>query len=158
MDDCREGRMSVEETAMLSGQADRWSPARIFMLVSVLYHLPLGIAGLVYDQTFPIGAAAAESAGSDHVFGIFETNGWHSLAALLLGIASLYFMMRPRGARAAALAIGVFHVGIVVAFSVWPSETFWIASNTADQFIHSFTAIAGIGAALLTRDGQTARA
>lgn len=27
------------------------------MLASTLYHLPLGIAGLIYDQTFPIGAA-----------------------------------------------------------------------------------------------------
>ena len=150
--------MDVEGTAMLRDQSGRWSPARMFMLVSALYHLPLGIAGLIYDQTFPIGAAAAESAGSAHIFGIFETNGWHSVAGLVLGIASLYFMMRPRGARAAALAIGVFHVGLVVAFSVWPSENFWIASNTADQIVHSFTAIAGTGAGLLTRDGQTERA
>jgi hypothetical protein len=121
------------------------------MLVSALYHLPLGIAGLLYDQTFPIGSAEAERAGSDQVFGIFETNGWHSLAALLLGAVSLYFVMRPRHARDVALAIGVQHVGLVVAFIVWPSETFWMASNAADQIIHSFTAIAGIGAALLTR-------
>jgi hypothetical protein len=47
------------------------------MLVSALYHLPLGIAGLLYDQTFPIGSAEAERAGSEHVFGVFETNGWH---------------------------------------------------------------------------------
>jgi hypothetical protein len=124
------------------------------MLVSAIYHLPLGIAGLLYDQTFPIGSDEAERAGSDHIFGIFETNGWHSLAALLLGVVSLYFLMRPRHARAAALAIGVFHVGIVVALIAWPPETFWLASNAADQVVHSFTAIAGIGAALLTRDTQ----
>jgi hypothetical protein len=128
------------------------------MLASALYHFPLGIAGLLYDQTFPIGSAEAERAGSDHVFGIFETNGWHSLAALLLGAISLYFMMRPRGARVVALTIGVQHVGLVVAFIVWPAETFWMASNAADQIVHSFTAIAGIGAALLTRDKQAAPA
>ena len=128
-----------------------WSPARVFMLISALYHLPLGIAGLVYDQTFPIGAAATERAGSDHVFGIFETNGWHSLAALGLGAASLYLMVRPRRARDAALSIGVFHVGIVAALIAFPPETFWLASNTADQIVHSSTAIGGIGSALLTR-------
>jgi hypothetical protein len=120
------------------------------MLVSALYHLPLGIAGLLYDQTFPFSPAAAERAGSDHVFGIFETNGWHSVAALVLGAVSLYFMMRPRRARDAALAIGVLHVGIVLALLIWEPETFWLASNTADQFVHSFTAVGGIGSGLLT--------
>jgi hypothetical protein len=138
-------------------RAQRWSPARIFMLVSVLYHLPLGIAGLVYDQTFPIGSAEAASAGSELVFGIFETNGWHSVAALAVGALSLYFMMRPRRARDAAMAIGIFHVGIVSSLIIWPPETFWLASNAADQVVHSFTAIAGIGAALLTRHAQPAR-
>jgi hypothetical protein len=121
---------------------------------SALYHLPLGIVGLLYDRTFPIGSAEAEHAGSDHIFGIFETNGWHSSAALVLGVVSLYFTMRPRRAREVALAIGVLHVGIVASLIAWPPETFWLASNAADQIIHSFTAIAGIGTALLTRDTQ----
>jgi hypothetical protein len=134
--------------------SDRWTPARTFMLVSVLYHLPLGIAGLLYDRTFPIGSAEAERAGSEHIFGIFETNGWHSLAAVALGVVSVYFLMRPRRARDAALAIGVLHVWVFVSLIVWPPETFWLASNAADQVIHSFTAVAGIGAALLTRDTE----
>jgi hypothetical protein len=140
--------MKVEGTAVLPPQSERWSPARVFMLVSTLYHLPLGIAGLLYNQAFPIGQAAAERAAHDHIFGIFETNGWHSLAALGLGAVSLYFTMRPRRAREAALAIGVLHVGIVAALIVWPPETFSLASNAADQVVHSFTAIAGIGTAL----------
>lgn len=146
--------MEVQAAVGLPRRAQRWSPARIFMLVSALYYLPLGIAGLLYDQTFPIGSAAAESAGSDLVFGVFETNGWHSLASLVLGAVSLYFAMRPRGARIAALAIGVQHVGLVAAFIAWPPETFWMASNVADQIVHSFTAIGGIGSALLTRDTE----
>jgi hypothetical protein len=148
--------VEVQGTAGFPVPANRWTPARIFMLVSALYHLPLGIVGLLYDQTFPIGSAEAEHAGSDHIFGIFETNGWHSLAALVLGVVSLYFMMRPRRARDAALAIGVFHVGLVAALIAWPPETFWLASNAADQIIHSFTAIAGIGTALLTRGTHVA--
>ncbi|HWL65814.1 MAG TPA: DUF4383 domain-containing protein [Actinomycetota bacterium] len=147
-------RLGAQATVDLPGGIHRWLPARIFMLVSALYHLPLGLSGLVYDQTFPIGSGAAERAGSEMIFGVFETNGWHSLAAVLLGVVSLYFTLRPRGARPAALAIGVQHVFLVIAFIVWPSETFWMASNNADQVVHSFTAIVGIGSALLTRDGQ----
>ena len=150
--------LAVRASHVADKTQERWSPARIFMLISVLYHLPLGIAGLIYDQTFPVGAVEAEHAGSDHIFGIFETNGWHSLAALALGVFSVYFMMRPRRARDAALVIGVLHVGIVIAFIAWPPETFWFASNTADQIVHSFTAIGGIGAAMLSRDTRSAEA
>ncbi|HEV3474233.1 MAG TPA: DUF4383 domain-containing protein [Actinomycetota bacterium] len=130
---------------------ERWTPARIFMLVAAVWHLPLGIAGLIYDQTFPIGATAAEHAGSEHVFGIFETNGWHSLAALILGIVTAYFTIYPRRAREAALFLGVFHVGLVVSLVVWEPSTFWLASNDADQIVHASTAIGGIASALLTK-------
>lgn len=127
-----------------------WTPARIFMLVSVLYHLPLGITGLLYDQTFPIGSTAAGRAPSEFIFGIFETNGWHSLAGLLIGLLSLYFLLRPARAREAALGIGVLHVGVFVGLLLWPPNTFWLASNAADQVIHAFTAVAGIVAGLMT--------
>lgn len=121
------------------------------MLAAAVWHLPLGIVGLVHDQTFPVGATAAERAGSEHIFGIFETNGWHSLAALILGIITACFTMYPRRARDAALFIGLFHVGIATALVVAPASTFWLASNGADQIVHASTAIGGIAAALLTR-------
>lgn len=121
------------------------------MLVSTLYHLPLGIAGLIYDQTFPVGASAAERAGSELVFGIFETNGWHSVAALGLGIISVYFTFYPRRARDAAFAIGLFHVGIFASLVIWEPSTFWLASNLADQVVHTSTAVGGIASALLTK-------
>ena len=120
------------------------------MAISFLYHLPLGIAGLMIDQSFPIGSSEARSAGSDQIFGVFETNGWHSAAALALAAISLYFVLRPRRAREAALTIGVFHVALVVALFAWEPETFWLASNTADQFVHATTAVAGIVCGLLT--------
>jgi hypothetical protein len=132
-------------------RSERWTPARIFMLAAAVWHLPLGILGLVYDQTFPVGATAAERASSEHVLGIFETNGWHSLAALVLGIITAYFTIYPRRARDAALIIGLLHVGIVAALVVWHPSTFWLASNGADQVVHASTAIGGIGSALLTR-------
>jgi hypothetical protein len=133
-----------------SQESSEWTPARIFMLVSVLYHLPLAIGGLLIDRTFPIGSAAAHRAGSEHVFGIFETNGWHSVSALAIGLVSLYFLARPHGARAAASGIGLLHVGVVLSLALWPPETFWLASNAADQVVHTVTAVGGIGSALLT--------
>ena len=131
--------------------SERWSPARIFMLVAVVVHVPLGIVGLIEDQSFPIGATAAERAGSGLAFGLFETNGWHSLAALVIAIIAVYFTVYPRRARDAALAIGLFHVGVVVSLILWDPSTFWLASNAADQVVHASTAIGGIASALLTR-------
>lgn len=128
----------------------RWMAARWFLLVAAVWHLPLGIAGFFYDRSFPIGPDAAESAGSAYVFGVFKTNGWHSLAALILGVVALYFTLNPGRARSVALAVGVIHVGIVAALIVRDPSTFWIASNDADQIVHASSAIGGIVCGLLT--------
>ncbi len=121
------------------------------MVITAAVHIPLGIAGLVQDQTFPVGAGAAARAGSELIFGIFETNGWRSLAALVVGVLAVSFTLFPRRARDAALLIGLFHVGVVVSLVLWDPSTFWLASNAADQVVHTSTAIGGIGSALLTR-------
>ena len=134
---------------------ESWSPARIFLLVGAIVHIPLGVVGLFYNQSFPIGASATKAADSDLVLGIWETNGWHSLAALLLGIVMTYFTVYPRLARDIALVIGLFHVGLVASLALWDPSNFWLASNDADQVVHSLTAIGGIGSALLTRPLRT---
>lgn len=82
-----------------------WSPARLFLIVSALWHLLVGSAGFVASSSFPIGAAARVDE-SAHFLGIFETNGWHNLAGLVLGLASLAFAMRPERARFGALSLG----------------------------------------------------
>ena len=143
--------MAADVATEIAPQADGWTPARIFMATSAVFHLPVAIVGLAIDQTFPLGADEAAHAGSEHIFGIFETNGWHSLAALLLGVVSLYFAVRPERAREAALAVGLGHVVLVLALTIWAPSTFLLASDGADQVVHSTTAIAGIGSALLTR-------
>ena len=143
--------MAAQAMAGVTQRAESWTPARIFMTVSAVFHIPVGLIGLVIDQTFQVGSKAAAVAGSEHIFGILETNGWHSLAALLLGVASLYFTLRPRRAREGALAIGISHVVLVLGLAFWDPSTFWLASNGADQVIHASTAVGGIGSALLTR-------
>ena len=139
------------DRARLMEPAEEWTPARIFLAISAAYHLLLGLVGLVIDRTFPVGERVAARADSEHIFGIFETNGWHSVAAVLLGAASLYLMMRPRNARAGALVVGVSQAVVVLALALFPPSTFWFASNAADQVVHAGTAVGGIASALLTR-------
>ena len=134
---------AAPEAAGLIRQGD-WTAARVFMLVAAVWHLGLGSVGFLYNSTFPIGAAAVRASESAHIFGIFETNGWHNAAAVGLGLVTLYFTLRPARAREAALVIGVAQVGLTLAFVMWDPRTFWIASNTADQFVHASTAIGGI--------------
>ena len=130
------------------------------MLLAAAWHLLLGVAGFFYDRTFPIGSGAAAHADSDHIFGVFLTNGWHSLAAVLLGVIALFFTLKPRRAREAALIIGLVHLGLVLALAFWEPETFWIASNGADQIVHLSTAVGGIlcGLATSRSPAQTALA
>ena len=137
--------------AAVTGSPARWSPARFFMAASAAFHLPVAIIGLVIDPTFPIGAEAVSHAGSEHILGVLETNGWHSLAALLVGLVSLFYALYPRGARTGALVLGVGHVFVVLSLVLWDPSTFWLASNAADQVVHASTAVGGIGSALLTR-------
>jgi uncharacterized protein DUF4383 len=149
---------SLSTTAGLTFRsAQQWTAARCFLLVTAVVHLPLGIAGLVADRSFPIGAGAARSAESSHVFGVFLTNGWHSSLAVILGFVALYFTLNPNPARSVALAIGVMHVGVVAAFVVREPSTFWIASNNADQIVHASSAVGGIVCGLLTVDRHATR-
>ena len=134
-----------------------WTPARVFLVVVAVWLLLLGVGGLMIDQTFPLGPSDAETSHSEHVLGIFETNGWHSLAGVLLGVIALYFSIRPSRARQAAFVIGVGHVGIVLALALWDPSTFLLASNPADQVVHSATAIGGLVSAALTRPRNEVR-
>lgn len=140
--------MASEAEAYPTGE---WTPARLFMAVSAVFHLPLAVAAFVYDRTFPIGPDAAATAEAAHVFGIFETNGWHSLGALVVGAISLYYALRPRHARDGALVLGLTHVALFASLVLWDPSTFWIASNAADQVVHASTATGGILSALATR-------
>ena len=91
----------LAEPASLS--TSKWTPARWYLLVFAIVHLPLGVAGLVVDRSFPIGAGATRTENPGYVFGVLETNGWHSLAALLLGIVAAAVVV-SRAAHGALLS------------------------------------------------------
>ncbi len=135
--------------------AGSWTPARVFMLVVALLLIVLGGVGFLHNATFPIGAAEARAEESAHVFGVFETTGWHNAASLGVALLALYFTLRPARAREAALGIGVAHVGLTAALMIWDPSTFWIASNGADQWVHASTAVGGIVSGLATPRSAT---
>jgi hypothetical protein len=120
------------------------------MAASAVFHVPVAIIGLAMGQSSELGTHAVEHGGSEQIYGVFESNGWHSLGALLVGVVSLYFAVRPEHARVAALALGVGHVILFLALTFWDPSTFGLMSNGADQVVHASTAIGGIGSALLT--------
>lgn len=129
-----------------------WTPARVFLLAGGTWLLVLGLVGFAVSSSFPIGAAEAETARSARIFGVFKTNGWHNLAAVLIAGAALpVAFLRPAWSRRVALAIGAIHVGVTAALFIWEPSTFWIASNTADQVVHATYAVLGIGSAAATR-------
>lgn len=129
----------------------KWTPARWFLLAFAVLHVPLGIGGLIVDRSFPIGAEAARAGDRGHLFGVLETNGWHSLAALLLGVIAAAAVVGAGDARRVALAIGALHVVLVVSLILWDPSNFWIASNDADQAIHASSAAGGLVFGLMTR-------
>ncbi len=86
--------------------------ARIYLWLSVGYLLVLGLGGLTVNSSFAVG----DEASAGQLFGFVETNGWHNMAGVFLGSASLFFAMSQRWAREGAALIGLFSLasGIVL--------------------------------------------
>ena len=69
------------------------------------HHIVDGRTGLSpnhHASVSVLAPTAAASGSSQMIFGIWETNGWHTLGALIIGVASVYLALRPRHARDAA--------------------------------------------------------
>lgn len=130
-------------------QRSRWSPARLYLVISGLSLLVIAVAGFTVSNSFP---TAAEEVGSDsgHIFGLFETNGWHNAAGLSSGLIALALAAKPAWARFGALLKGSIYVVVTTSVAFWGGEFFLIASNTADQVLHASLAIAGIATGLMT--------
>ncbi len=127
-----------------------WSPARIYLVASGVFLLVTSTAGFMINRTFPIGAAEFRSAESHHVFGVLETNGWHNLAGLIGALLALGFAVRPQWSRFGALFKGWSYVGVTAALAIWSGDTFWVASNNADQVVHASLAVGGLLTGFLT--------
>ena len=128
--------------------AAAWSPARVYLVASGVFLVVAAAVGFGLSTSFPSSAGAVDS--GPHIFGIFETNGWHNLAALISGAISLGFAARPEWARLGALVKGTMYVGVTTSIAVWGPETFLLASNAADQVVHGTLGVAGLAAWLAT--------
>lgn len=130
-------------------QQSRWTPARLYLVLSGVGLLVIAAAGFIVSSSFP---TAAEEVGSrsGHIFGIFETNGWHNLAGLSSGVLALGLAAKPEWARFGALLKGSIYVVVTTSIAIWGGDVFLVASNTADQVLHAALAIGGISAGLIT--------
>jgi uncharacterized protein DUF4383 len=134
-----------------------WSPARIYLVASGIVLLILGVAGLALNRSFPTSPGAVGPAGSGWLFGVFQTNGWHSVAALGSGAVALAFATRAEWARLGAMVKGLFYVGVTTSLFITSPSTFLLVSNAGDQVVHASLAIGGIATAMATRTGAKER-
>ena len=110
----------------------------------------LGIAGFTVNTSF----AVSDQASADHLFGFVETNGWHNLAGILLGSASLFFALSQRWTREGAASIGLFSLasGVLLLAYGDGGVALWLVpvdSNDA-VLLHVLPGVAGIICAAVT--------
>jgi hypothetical protein len=136
---------------MFTERPVEWSPARVYLVASGILLLILGVAGLALNRSFPTSSGTVDSAGSGWLFGVLQTNGWHSVAALASSAAALGFALRAEWARLGAMVKGLFYVGVTTSLFITEPSTFLLVSNAGDQIVHASLAIGGIATALVTR-------
>lgn len=148
----------VDEEMRTSAGPVPWHLARWALLGMGLYLALVALVGFAVDASFPTSQDAVLDRHG-HIFGVLETNGWHNLAALAAGLPAVVIAMWvPRLVRVGLAALGAGNLVVFLAFEVWGAETFWVASNTADQVVHVAVALVGLGLVLATRSTPQGRA
>ncbi|MGH7855922.1 MAG: DUF4383 domain-containing protein [Candidatus Binatia bacterium] len=140
--------MATEAAEVRQRIGSDWSPARWYLLVSGVVLLLLGGLGFALNTSFP--TSSADFGDSAHLFGLFETNGWHNAAALGSGFLALGFAVEERWSRLGAFVKGALYVAVTTALFVTEPGTLLVASNAADQVLHSALAVGGIATGLAT--------
>ncbi|MFN2587052.1 MAG: DUF4383 domain-containing protein [Actinomycetota bacterium] len=133
--------------------AGAWSPARIYLVTSGIFLVAASLIGFTVNSAFPSTPDAVDAAGSGHILGVFETNGWHNLTALISGAIALGFAVKPEWARLGAFVKGFIYVAVTASIAIWGPEAFKIASNAADQVVHASLGVTGLAAAVMTPRG-----
>lgn len=119
--------------------------SRGYLLVTGSFLLLTGIVGFMLDTSFPTRPAEV-SASHGHIFGVLETNGWHNLAAVGIGLPSLALALRAaRLVAPFAFTAGALNLGVFILFALFGPETFLFASNSGDQVLHAVLALGGLG-------------
>jgi hypothetical protein len=140
----------VKATTAARPTSTTWPPARVYLVASGIFLVLAAAIGFSVNSAFPATPDEVGSAGSGHIFGIFETNGWHNATSLISGAIALAFAVKPGWARTGAFVKGFMYVGVTVSIAIWGPETFKIASNAADQVVHGLLGVTGLAAAFAT--------
>ncbi len=130
--------------------------SRIYLGVWGSMLLVLGIGSLVIHPDFGVGRHVT----AEHLFGVFETNGWHGLAGGALGAVAGYSAWSGRWLRGATLGVAILG-GIIAAFAFLVSGDDSVALrlipvDTADAItLHLLPGLVGL--ACLAIDGLARR-
>jgi hypothetical protein len=82
--------------------SDASRPSRLYLWIWGVLLVVLGAGSLIINPDFSTGA----DVHAEHLFGMFETNGWHGLAGLLAGLAAVAFAPSSRWSPTVAAAVG----------------------------------------------------
>lgn len=129
----------------------RWTPAQLYLWTWGPLLLVLGIGSLIVHPDFSLGSDVT----ARHLFGVFDTNGWHGILGLLTGAVALLFVSSERYSTVVAAGIGL-GAGLV------PAAIFFAVGNggvalglipvdLADGVcLHLVPGVIGLGAAAAT--------
>jgi len=85
--------------------------SRVYLWIWGSMLLVLGVGSLVLHPDFGVG----QDVTAKHLFGLFETNGWHGLAGGALGAVAVYSAWSGRWLRAVTLGVSMLG-GIIPSF------------------------------------------
>jgi hypothetical protein len=84
----------------ISSEASR--PSRLYLWIWGVMLVVLGAGSLIINPDFSTG----NDVHAEHLFGVFETNGWHGLAGLFAGVVAVAFAPSSRWSPTVAAAVG----------------------------------------------------
>jgi hypothetical protein len=130
--------------------------SRLWCLLAGAGLLLGGVVGFGYESSFATG----ERLVADRIAGIFDTNGWHNLIHLAIGLLALTAAGRaPRGAAvllgALLTVLGIWGLAVTDHGAGTLLDTVPVGSEV--NLLHLLTGLAGIGAALLDRPPDLGR-
>lgn len=146
--------VSTLRSRLPAGRPGGRTPAQWYLFVSGLLVVLFGIAGAFVDNSFDLQLHTTHPGSQPKLFGIFMTNGWHNLAAVLAGAFAL--AMHPtRHARRAAAHVGIAYGVLTVAVAL--NVPLLLSVDTYGNLVHLGLAVAGLASAALTPSHRTER-
>jgi hypothetical protein len=129
------------------------TPAQVYSLVFGATLLLVGIIGFFVNSSFDTGSNLN---GDDLI--VFEVNGWHNVVHILSGLVGLALWRRRDTAYSFALGFGIVYFAVFVWGLIQDPILNLIPVNGADHVLHALIALAGIAAAMASKELRDDRA